>query len=89
MEPTGIDQLWVADITYVRLAEAFAYLAVVIDAFSRRVVGWALESHLEASLALAALEMALATRRPAPDSLIHHSDRGGSRPVSPGRGLRH
>jgi putative transposase len=76
MEPTGIDQLWVADITYVRLAEAFAYLAVVIDAFSRRVVGWALESHLEASLALAALEMALATRRPAPDSLIHHSDRG-------------
>jgi putative transposase len=58
------------------LAEAFAYLAVVIDAFSRRVVGWALESHLEASLALAALAMALATRRPAPDSLIHHSDRG-------------
>jgi putative transposase len=76
MEPTGLDQLWVADITYLRLAEAFVYLAVVIDAFSRRVVGWALESHLEASLALAALEMALATRRPAPDSLIHHSDRG-------------
>jgi len=76
MAPIGLDQLWVADITYLRLAEAFAYLAVVIDAFSRRVVGWALESHLEASLALAALEMALATRRPAPDSLIHHSDRG-------------
>jgi putative transposase len=64
MEPTGLDQLWVADITYVRLAETFAYLAVVIDAFSRRVVGWAPESHLEASLALAALDMALATRRP-------------------------
>ncbi len=58
------------------MAEAFVYLAVVIDAFSRRVVGWALESHLEPRLALAALEMALATRRPAPDSLIHHSDRG-------------
>ena len=76
MEPTGLDQLWVADITYIRLAETFVYLAVVIDAFSRRVIGWALDTHLEASLALAALEMALAARRPAPDSLIHHSDRG-------------
>jgi putative transposase len=76
MQPTGLDQLWVADITYIRLAEAFAYLAVVIDAFSRRIIGWALEAHLEASLALAALDMALAARRPAPDSLIHHSDRG-------------
>jgi putative transposase len=76
MQPTGLDQLWVADITYIQLAEAFAYLAVVIDAFSRRVIGWALEAHLEASLALAALDMALAARHPAPDSLIHHSDRG-------------
>jgi putative transposase len=76
MEPTGLDQLWVADITYVRLLEEFAYLAIVLDAFSRRVVGWALETHLQASLATAALGMALAARRPAPGSLVHHSDRG-------------
>ena len=74
--PTGLDQLWVADITYVRLAEDFVYLAVVIDAFSRKVVGWALAGHLEASLALAALDQALAARQPQPESLIHHSDRG-------------
>lgn len=74
--PTGLDQLWVADITYIRLAETFAYLAVVLDAFSRRVIGWALETHLQASLAVAALDMALAARQPAPDSVIHHSDRG-------------
>jgi putative transposase len=74
--PTGLDQLWVADITYVRLAEAFAFLAVVLDAFSRRVVGWAMEGHLRASLATAALEMAIAARRPARGSLVHHSDRG-------------
>jgi transposase InsO family protein len=73
---TGIDQLWVADITYIRMREEFAYLAVVLDAFSRRVIGWALETHLQASLAIAALNMALAARRPAPGSLIHHSDRG-------------
>ena len=73
---TGLDQLWVADITYIRLQEEFAYLAVVLDAFSRRVVGWALRTHLEASLAIAALTMALAARRPRPGSLIHHSDRG-------------
>jgi transposase InsO family protein len=73
---TGIDQLWVADITYIRLLEEFAYLAVVLDAFSRRVIGWALETHLQASLAITALGMALAARRPAPGSLIHHSDRG-------------
>jgi putative transposase len=76
MVPTGLDQLWVADITYVRLLEEFAYLAIVLDAFSRRVVGWALESHLQASLAVAALDMALAARRPVRGSLIHHSDRG-------------
>jgi transposase InsO family protein len=74
--PTGLDQLWVADITYVRLLEEFAYLAIVLDAFSRRVVGWAFELHLQASLAVAALSMALAERRPAFGSLIHHSDRG-------------
>jgi transposase InsO family protein len=74
--PTGVDQLWVADITYVRLREEFAFLAVVLDSFSRRVLGWALEEHLRASLAVAALEMAIKARNPAPGSLIHHSDRG-------------
>jgi putative transposase len=74
--PTGLDQLWVADITYVRLAEGFAFLAVVLDAFSRRVIGWALDTHLRASLATSALKMAIEARRPAPGSLIHHSDRG-------------
>jgi putative transposase len=76
MVPSGLDQLWVADITYVRLQEEFAFLAIVLDAFSRRVVGWALETHLQASLAMAALRMALAARRPPPGGLIHHSDRG-------------
>jgi putative transposase len=76
MRLTGLDQLWVGDITYVRLLEEFAYLAIVLDAFSRRVVGWALETHLQASLATAALAMALAARRPAYGSLVHHSDRG-------------
>lgn len=76
LEVTGLDQLWVADITYVRLREEFAFLAIVLDAFSRRVIGWALEVHLQASLALAALQMALTARRPRPGTLIHHSDRG-------------
>jgi transposase InsO family protein len=76
MQVTGLDQLWVADITYVRLLEEFAFLAVVLDAFSRRVVGWALDSHLRAALAVAALQMALTARRPSPGQLIHHSDRG-------------
>ncbi len=76
IELTGLDQLWVADITYLRLLDEFAFLAVVLDAFSRRVIGWAVEIHLKASLALAALRMALAARRPRPGGLIHHSDRG-------------
>lgn len=76
MEPIGLDQLWVGDITYVHLREEFGYLAIVLDAFSRRVVGWALESHLQASLAVTALAMALTARRPVPGSLVHHSDRG-------------
>ncbi len=75
LEPTGLDQLWVADITYVRLEESFVYLAVIIDAFSRKVVGHALDNHLEARLPLAALDMAIAARNP-PPGLIHHSDRG-------------
>jgi hypothetical protein len=73
---TGIDQLWVADITYIRMRGEFVYLAVVLDAFSRRVIGWALEAHLQASPAIAALAMALVLRKPAPGTLIHHSDRG-------------
>jgi len=76
MQVTGLDQLWVADITYLRLREEFAFLAVVIDAFSRRVVGWAIEVHLRATLAITALQMALDARRPQPGQLIHHSDRG-------------
>ncbi len=76
MELTGLDQLWVADITYVHLAEAFGYLAIVLDAFSRKVIGWALETHLAARLAITALDMAITARRPPPGSLIHHSDRG-------------
>jgi len=74
--PTGLDQIWVADITYVRLRETFIYLAVILDAFSRKVIGWALDDHLEARLATDALDMALAERDPTPHSLIHHSDRG-------------
>jgi transposase InsO family protein len=73
---TAVNQLWVADITYVRLAEAFVFLAVILDAHSRRVVGWALADHLRAELALAALAMALGNRRVVPGGLVHHSDRG-------------
>ena len=61
---------------YVRLAEGFVYLAAILDAFSRKVVGWAIADTLEASVAIEALDMALAARNPPPDSLIHHSDRG-------------
>jgi putative transposase len=75
MEPTAINQLWVADITYIRLGTEFVYLAVVLDAFSRRVIGWALGRTLEAELALSALRMALLERKPQP-GLVHHSDRG-------------
>ena len=75
MELTGINQLWVADITYIRLETEFVYLAVVIDAFSRRVIGWALDRTIEDDLTLAALRMALELRRP-PAGLVHHSDRG-------------
>ena len=61
---------------YVHLAKEFAYLAIILDAFSRKGIGWALETHLRAELAIAALDMALVARRPPPGSLIHHSDRG-------------
>jgi transposase InsO family protein len=72
---TKVNQLWVADITYIRLREEFAYLAVVLDAYSRRVIGWALEQHIRSDLAMAALAHALRDR-PVPSGLIHHSDRG-------------
>ena len=75
LAPSGVNQLWVADITYIRLRAEFVYLAVVLDAFSRRVIGWALGRSLEAGLALSALAMALRQRRPAL-GLVHHSDRG-------------
>ena len=74
--PSAPDQIWVADITYVHLARTFAYLAVILDAFSRKAVGWAFENTLDATLAIAALETALDARKPQPGSLIHHSDRG-------------
>lgn len=76
LQLTDIDQLWVADITYVHLAEEFAFLAIVLDAFSRKVIGWAIATHLKAELAIEALDMAVAARRPRPDRVIHHSDRG-------------
>lgn len=72
---SAINQLWVADLTYIRLREQFVYLAVVLDAYSRRVVGWALGESLETSLVVAALAKAIAERQPAP-GLVHHSDRG-------------
>lgn len=72
---SGPDQLWVADITYIRLPREFVYLAVVLDAFSRRVLGWALERHMMTELALSALQLALKTRQPQP-GLMHHSDQG-------------
>jgi putative transposase len=72
---TAADQLWVADITYIRLPREFVYLAVLLDAFSRRVIGWALDRYLLTALPLAALRMALRTRQVKP-GLVHHSDRG-------------
>jgi transposase InsO family protein len=73
--PDQPDRLWLADITYVRTWAGWLYLAVILDAFSRRVVGWALADHLRTELATAALQMALTSRRPTA-GLIHHSDRG-------------
>jgi transposase InsO family protein len=75
MKLTGINQLWVSDITYIRLKSEFVYLAVILDGYSRKVVGWALERTLAARLPLAALEDAIADRQP-PPGLVHHSDRG-------------
>jgi putative transposase len=75
MALTGVDQLWRADITYIRLRDEFVFLAVVLDAYSRRVIGWALDRTMEADLTLTALRMAL-SRRSVEPGLVHHSDRG-------------
>ena len=75
LELDGMDQLWVADITYIRLQHEFIYLAVILDAYSRRCIGWALKSYLDARLTIAALKMALSSRQVRP-GLVHHSDRG-------------
>jgi putative transposase len=73
--PTGVNQLWVADITYITIATGFVYLAAILDAWSRRVVGYAIGTRIDARLALAALRAAIHTRQP-PVGCIHHSDRG-------------
>ncbi len=75
MELTAPNQLWVADLTYVRVQQEFVYLAVVLDAFSRRVVGWALNQSLRSTIAVDALQQAIDERNPLP-GLVHHSDRG-------------
>jgi transposase InsO family protein len=75
MKLTGVNQLWVADITYIRLHRDIVFLAVILDAFSRKVMGWELERTLAARLPLAALEKAIAERKP-PLGVVHHSDRG-------------
>jgi putative transposase len=75
MKLTGVNQLWVADLTYIRLQREFVFLAVILDAYSRKVVGWELDRTLTARLPLAALNKALAERKP-PPGLVHHSDRG-------------
>jgi len=75
MKLTGINQLWVADITYIRLKTEFVYLAVILDGHSRKVVGWALERTLASRLPIAALEHAIVERKP-PPGVVHHSDRG-------------
>src|SRR5690348_18450162 len=74
MRLTGVNQLWVADITYIRLHREWVFLAVILDAFSRKVVGWELGRTLTARLPIAALEKAIADRQPTP-GVVHHSDR--------------
>jgi putative transposase len=72
---TGVNQLWIADLTYIRLLEEFVFLAAILDAFSRRVIGWALDRRLDNELSLTALRMAIERRTPLA-GLVHHSDRG-------------
>jgi len=75
LRPHQPNELWVADITYVRLSQGFAYVAVVLDAFSRRVIGWAVSTHIDSRLSIAALSMALGNRT-VTSGLVHHSDQG-------------
>ena len=75
MQLSSVDQLWVADITYIRLQAEFVFLALILDNFSRKVVGWNLDRTLSSRLAIVALEQAIESRRPSP-GLVHHSDRG-------------
>lgn len=75
MGVTGLDQVWVADITYIRIKNGFVYLAIILDVYSRRIVGWAISKRLTAEIALEALECAIERRKPSP-GLIHHSDQG-------------
>jgi transposase InsO family protein len=75
MKITGLNQVWVADITYIRILTGFVYLAAILDLYSRKVVGWAISLKIDAELCLRALDDAIASRRPGP-GLIHHSDRG-------------
>jgi putative transposase len=84
LAPTGRDQLWVADLTYIRILSGFAYLAVILDAWSRRVVGWALGRRIDADLAIAALEAALAAGEP-PQGCVHRSGRGSQYASEPYR----
>ena len=79
--PTGANQLWVADITYIAIAVGFVYLAAILDAWSRRVVGYAISRRIDARLALAALRAAIASRQP-PIGCFHHSDRGSQSALS-------
>lgn len=86
--PTAINQMWVADITYIHTNTGWVYLAAVMDLFSRRIVGWAISYSLQSSLAKEALQQALAFRRPAA-GLLHHSDRGTQYASSAFRALLH
>lgn len=72
---SGINQAWGADLTYLRIVNGLVYLAVILDLFSRKVVGWAISKHIDAQLALSALRQAIQTRQP-PPGCVHHSDRG-------------
>ena len=72
---TNVNQAWAADLTYIRIVNSFVYLAVILDLFSRKVIGWAISKHIDAELALAALRQAIQQRQP-PPGCVHHSDRG-------------
>ncbi len=86
VRPTGPNQLWVGDITYIRTRTAFAYLAVILDAWSRRVVGYAVSRRIDTRLTIAALRAALAHRQP-PPGCIHHTDRGSQYGSAPYRAI--